>query len=64
VTDDRAPDPSLERDLERDVDPDGERPVDDVDTSLPERVHDADPEAPEADALEQSLEVPLDDDDR
>lgn len=59
----RVPEPPIE--LE--IDPDDERPVDPVepvDDELPERLADADPEVPEADALDQHREVPLDDDDR
>lgn len=47
---------------EYDVDYDAERPVDDEDDEeLPDHL-DVEPDVPEADALEQRLAVPLDDD--
>jgi hypothetical protein len=51
--------------MEREIDPEAEREIDPVDgTELPAQLADAGIEAPEADALEQRLVVPLDDDDR
>jgi hypothetical protein len=51
--------------LEREIDPEAEREIDPVEgTEMPEHLADAGIEAPEADALEQRLVVPLDDDDR
>ena len=47
--------------------PEDERPEDEweaepAETGLPEHLHDAGIEAPEADALDQRIDVPLDDD--
>jgi hypothetical protein len=38
-----------------------EREIDPAETGLPEQLHDAGIEAPEADALDQRRDVPLDD---
>ena len=42
-------------------DPEDEREIDPAETGLPEQLHDAGIEAPEADALDQRRDVPLDD---
>jgi hypothetical protein len=42
-------------------DPEDEREIEPVEADLPERLHDAGIEAPEADTLDQRLDVPLDD---
>ncbi len=50
--------------MEREIDPEAEREIDPVEgTELPEQLAVVGIEVPEADALEQLLVVPLDDDD-
>lgn len=59
----RAPDPRPhDQALEVPFDPEDEREVDPVDPELPDRLGDGIGEASEADALDQRLDVPIDDD--